>query len=690
MAHKKDKRSGYGKLLDCWSSPEMAGGPVGCVATSFTFDPVFFEEECLSRFLRLETDAAEDGPLYLIEREEKLAQVVCAAALIDQHHCRGSRSLRWDLLPARLTGGLLHAKISVLYWQHLVRLIVASANLTEDGYRRNLEVFGTLDYHEGGEEPLKPLTDVLAFLGEAARYAGATSTSSGPALGRWAQFLEQVRHASRMWGTAEQPRGRDASQVRAVLVGPGRRSALESMREAWPGQSPAIEADVFSPFFDPPEAPNLPAKGIWNLVRQRGESRVCYFVTAEEVEGEEALFLHAPESLKTAQPADRPKAETRFNQLDTSDGEDSGLRPLHAKGIWLEDDRWSSYMVGSSNFTTAGLGLGRNPNLEANLIYSFRQDGDAYRAASEAFPRWFEHEDGTELRFQPLPDGDSEGTASVVLLPTAMSQATYRADAPQQAFIDLAFDGTPPTEWAILTEDGSAVFYDEAAWRAAGASQSVSVPWAGSRPPSGILVCWRDSGGTAWWPVNVASPASLPPPEELRDLPLEVLIDILTSARPLHQAMRAWVRRWKERGRQNEVVELDPLKYVDTSTFLLQRTRRVSWALTGLRQRLERPAPTEACLEWRLRGPVGATALATALEKEARSDQEKCFLLAELALELARARPQATVGGLKPAEVRAAIGQVIDELKIRICADALSDLHDLAAYVRRAFEKATA
>ena len=35
----------------------------------------------------------------LIEREEKLAGLACAAVLVDQHHCKGSRSLRWDLVP---------------------------------------------------------------------------------------------------------------------------------------------------------------------------------------------------------------------------------------------------------------------------------------------------------------------------------------------------------------------------------------------------------------------------------------------------------------------------------------------------------------------------------------------------------------------------------------------------------------
>lgn len=129
MAKRKtEEKPGFGKLLDAWVAPDDAGDPVGCVATSFTFSPVFFEEECLARFLQLESDPTEDGPVYLVEREEKLAQLTCSAALVDQHHCRGGRSLRWDLISARLPQGLQHAKVSLLYWSNLCRLMIGSAN----------------------------------------------------------------------------------------------------------------------------------------------------------------------------------------------------------------------------------------------------------------------------------------------------------------------------------------------------------------------------------------------------------------------------------------------------------------------------------------------------------------------------------------------------------------------------------
>ena len=61
MAAYSNNSDAKAKLLDAWTAPEGAGEPVGCIATSFTFDAVFFEEECLGRFLRLESDAVEDG-----------------------------------------------------------------------------------------------------------------------------------------------------------------------------------------------------------------------------------------------------------------------------------------------------------------------------------------------------------------------------------------------------------------------------------------------------------------------------------------------------------------------------------------------------------------------------------------------------------------------------------------------------
>ena len=193
----------------------------------------------------------------------------------------------------------------------------------------------------------------------------------------------------------------------------------------------------------------------------------------------------------------------------------------------------------------------------------------------------------------------------------------------------------------------------------------------------------------AWWPINAANAAALPPPAELRDLSLAALVGILTSAKPLHQALSGWLRRNEAATTpESNGVELDPHKRVDTSTFLLQRTNRVSWALSGLRTRLERPVLSAEALAWRLRGPVGVEALARAILREAHSEQERCFLLAELALELGHAKPASSPGCLSPEKVRDELKKMVTELRDKIDAAAMAGFTTLADYANAAFEEA--
>ena len=185
------------RLLDHWIPPEAAGDPVGCVATTFTFAPDFFEEHCLSRFLRLETDPREDGAAYLIEREEKLA-VSKVFVLVDRAHADGSQSPRWDVISVRSPVGIFHPKIALLAWHEWIRLIIGSANLTKPGYRENQEVFGVLDFHNGGVVPINVLTECLQFIQRVLPFCPGSETEAGPK-SRLATFLQGVRQASAKW-----------------------------------------------------------------------------------------------------------------------------------------------------------------------------------------------------------------------------------------------------------------------------------------------------------------------------------------------------------------------------------------------------------------------------------------------------------------------------------------------------------
>ena len=382
MKRKKDEKPGYARLLDAWTPPPNAGEPIGCVATSFTFSSVFFEQECLGRFVQLETDADEDGAAFLVEREEKFSQIVCASALVDQRHARGLRSLRWDLLAVRLPTGILHAKVSLLLWTNAARVIVGSANLTEDGYRRNHEVFGVLDYFPGGSAPLDVFRDLIAFLEKAAGYVDPNANTPNAAIARLQAFFNRAQITTREWGIEERPSG-GSPRIHAILTGPNLGSVFEGMKAVWRESTPPEKVWVISPFFDPPEAPNVPAQKIWQCLRQRGNARVCYIMRGEEIEGTDEVRLFGPQTLRW-KPANRP-VTVGFERLKTE-----LTRPLHAKCLWFQGTQWFAYVCGSSNFTSAGLGIGMTRNLEANLGYlvKFNRDKEATRACGQA---WLKH-----------------------------------------------------------------------------------------------------------------------------------------------------------------------------------------------------------------------------------------------------------------------------------------------------------
>ena len=689
MAAKKKRGNANKKLLNAWEPPEGAGMPVGCVATTFTFSPVFFEEECLSRFLQMQSDALEDGPVYIIEREEKLADVRCASVLVDACHCKGSRSLRWDLLTARVPKAILHSKISLLCWSNRIRVIVASANLTDDGYRRNQEIFGFIDFHEVSDAPIKFLDDITFFLRQAPSYGNAGTDNPNPAIDRWNGFLDGVIAMSRSWGDPNERKGKKDIRVHAILTGPDRPDALEQAMALWPEGPLPINAYVTSPFFDPTGIENRPSKALWSRLRKRGEASVTFNLVADQDPDENIIVLRAPKELVDEEP-EREHATTYLCQLtELGDDKDAVFRPLHLKSIWFEGNEWDAYLIGSGNFTSSGLGLVKTPNLEANILYIVNRNGNpaAFKALEQSCPKGLYIDERLEIRWEPRSDeGEDEAHQDSIPLPTAFASAVFISKE-KQNYIQLEFASQPPAGWQVIwSVAAEKKVFDENLWETDHSPKKVLLDWAGDMAPSGFDVTWTNCEGRAWWPVNVDRAASLPPPDELKDLPLDLLINVLTSARPLHQVLRDWINK-KGRGgdavKPNEVI--DPHKRVDTSAFLLQKTYRVTAALSGLRARLERPAMSNDAIEWRLRGPVGVLSVKNAILKEAKSSDEQVFLLTELALELSRAKPRTAPGCLSVKAVNGQIREMLAELKAQTMESIGNSPPALKEYVRAAF-----
>ncbi len=607
---KKDLQKGHGYLLNAWMPPVEAGEFAGCAATSFTFDPAFFVEECLSRCLGMTSDEKEDGIAYYIELEEKLNQT-CCLALVDQAHACGTRTLRWDMLAARVPGAILHAKVSVLVWAAHVRIIVASANLTESGYRTNREVFGVLDYHTGSAAPLPVLREVLGFLrGIAERFVENCSARQ-----RWMDLLRLAGQKAAAWGSGQ------PGMMRAVFTGLGQADALAQLKALWPMKRPPHFASVGSPFFDMNPGINRPAERLREMLSADAE---VWWEVAGCVEPP-AFHLKVPKTLQKAMP---PPASQCFVLLHEKDDEGE-VRDLHAKWLWLQNDSAVIYLIGSANFTSSGLGLSPRPNVEAGLAYVTRdateiRELEAVSIAGQDVP------EDAELRFAPAPneDEDCEGHAR---LPMAFGSAVFEGAALRLSF-HPEVEMPPDWEARMNTPDGRLIA-TEALWHAAGRTEVWSLPWDGTTPPSLLVISWPDVPGVCWWPVTLENAAALPPPEELRDLGLERLIEILGSSRPLKDVVKAQNRREKK-GEKALEGALNPHDLVQVRHHLLPRARSVGRALAGLRRRLEQPATSLDALAWRLGHPVGAMALAEALQRESGSTEERVFLLTELILEL--------------------------------------------------------
>ena len=178
-------------MLDLWRPPKDAGDPIGCLATTYTFAPGLFDEQCLARFLEIESEPNREDLAFLLERESRLGGVY-AGVLADHTQAGVEHSLRWDVLPVRIHGGKQHAKLSLLAWSRHIRIIVASANLTDPGYRSNYEVASAVDLSIQGADA-GMLTEAVGFLQSLLQLVPGAAENP-PEIQRAGTFLKEVSH----------------------------------------------------------------------------------------------------------------------------------------------------------------------------------------------------------------------------------------------------------------------------------------------------------------------------------------------------------------------------------------------------------------------------------------------------------------------------------------------------------------
>ena len=618
---KRRKTSLSGAMLDLWRPPHDAGDPVGCLATTYTFAPGLFDEQCLARFMEIESEPDREDLAFLLERESRLGGVY-AAVMVDHTQAGVEHSLRWDVLPVRIRGGKQHAKLSLLVWTRHIRIIVASANFSEPGYRSNYEVAGTVDL-KPEEANIEILTKAIGFLrGLLAFVPGASDRP--PELVRADEFLGQVTNQAKDWKLVRR-RGTVRQDLPCTMPFDKLETARSSLQEAvqacrGSGGSPS-EARVASPFFDANDETGRVTASLCKLMARGGRRDICFCVpTLEEVPGAVAR-LAAPKALLLTPRS--YSGHVTVERLPVHD-KDKNPRAWHAKMLALKAEAsYSALMIGSSNFTCAGMGEGKNRNAEANLLTIVVREAYSResRQLESIWPEMDRIADPESAEWLgATPDSDEEELAKKPPLPDGFLFATYRAGKTRQIIIRVE-PADLPQEWHInACGQEPCELLSSDSWQKAGKQRVLEISWLPAYPPDKLLVHWE--GYEAFLPLNVDDSRALPPPVQLEEMSADDMLLILASVDP-SAAFRAWAKQRKlfpdtfDPDHDSAApIDLDPLRRYDLKATFLHRVRRRARVLAQLRANLQRPVWGRQALEWRLSGLVGIKPLAEKLAKE--------------------------------------------------------------------------
>lgn len=657
MSRKPDKPP---TLSEYWNPPfhrnilTEAGAPVACLATTFEFEARFFETQLLPRFLQLRY--YEEGSLVRgspsIEYENLLASTP-VAVLVDATRLDPSRStLRWDQVPVEVPGGVQHSKIAILAWEKAIRLLVGSANLTRNGYKRNREIFAALDFFDdSGSAPKHVLTDALDFLEVILGWTRAPEKTRK----RLERIISDIRSQLRGWKKAP-TEGPQKGFPRVYFV-PGHpateklqaRSSLKKLKEI-AGPQKVRELVVMTPFVTSGQTEGNPVLDSLLERAHIGRYTVGWLIAPEKDSGDRGRKGLALPRTFGDDWKKRFGRNARVLAVPPSDAE-GYRRELHAKAILLERAKSDLLMIGSSNFTAHGMGVGAW-NCEANLIFLDKSKEEREnlllyeRLVNDIDWQQFVHPDKCEWSIFGDEQEDSESAARI---PQFFRWATVSRRG-RCLTVELDRQCPEPDEWTIRFADIPVARPVFSKTMSTGTRRQLCCEIGNRCPPSSLLVRWRDRSEGRWqeglMAVCVEDPVEdLPPLIAVPDLPWNRRLEYLAAG----QNSGSWLDTLQDQGlKQTQAGKaINALAAVDTTDYLLYRARHYGGALTRLAEKITAtpciPAKIRACL---LQDPFGPVQIAKAIGEECRTNPDvsgteyafRLFMLAEILLLLKCAR----------------------------------------------------
>jgi phosphatidylserine/phosphatidylglycerophosphate/cardiolipin synthase-like enzyme len=587
---KKHKESIFElSLLEAWTPPDEAGAPVAVIATTYEFDPHLWEFELMPRFLGLETDVHEDVDPFWIEHETRLAELSCAAVLVDGSNLsKNTKSPLWDQIGVYVKRGILHSKIVLLQWEHCVRIVVGSANLTKSGYRFNYELFYVLDFKNDTNSPPRAL--LLSFI-EAIRHIAKHTSDEllkhDPARQRLFEALKNCQLSVAQWNKMPGSyRPRADFKLEAILIEPGlprqNNNLIAQLFKAW-GNQKASWIRIMSPFWDSPESGSKYSPMTALLPHLQSGLVADFVCSGEWIRPEKEAEINMPQMVvkqilqKTEDVCFCPVIKDK-DRVPNSD-----KRNLHAKSLMLYNNVTDSQIlyVGSSNFTKRGTGM-VSANYESGVALVRRNytvnDLDALLPGTSQNISL----DAKQIHYKKLLDQGKEELESYSSYPSFDILAEY--DAGKKALIVNVFSDSslPSHHLAIirLDSDSRAQVSDLLLSFSPGKASPYPIKKILEYIPMVLELKWGENHSVLI-PVQVKARHELPYPEALRNIALDDLLDYLASSRPVWKFSR---QRIMSKGSGGDIY--DPHKIVNTQGYMTSQVKRFSKAMAGLRRRM--------------------------------------------------------------------------------------------------------
>lgn len=423
---KREPRQAGAKLVDRLVADPLDGRLLGFVSTTYEMSPEFVETDFIPTLLGI---GAWDDRAWSsrIAMEKRLAELEGAAILTAAEPYRGRpRSLRLEIKPVLRRGaGSLHAKCFVAVYEDSVRLIIGSANLTEQGYRENREIAVVLTASEAKPSDAhlvaSAVRELISLLAD-----GVPETVQN--------IFQLATKRLDQWATS-------SSLNRWVLWSGGEQPLWQQFVERWPKGEAIERISIVSPFWSEESGRLRPVETLVNALKDRGKllpSSSLRLLTAAAPDAQATYKPTLPESFNSFN-ARRLGLSASASAVDPISHDDKGaVRRLHAKIVLVEGPSTSLLYAGSANFTRRGWGFMEDPsaaNIEAGLVI--------WQASSER---------STLANLLPKITGAAvplDGAAVGKFAPPVKSAL----DAPWPIFIDdvrLVAQPGRPTELALL------------------------------------------------------------------------------------------------------------------------------------------------------------------------------------------------------------------------------------------------